>query len=626
MDKQQVTGIVLCLLVVMGFSIYNTPSQEQIERQKFLADSIAQVQQQKLDQEMKKAQQQVVNDSIAKANPDSAKAIYGDFAACMVGDAKSVVLENDLLRLDLSSKGGTPNQILLKQFQTYSKQPLVLVDGKDQKFNFELAGASGMVNTEDLYFAVEDQTPTSVTFKACIGNGFLAYTYRLNEGSYLVDFDVTTANLKGSLKSQATTRLDWRSKISAKEKSATFETRYAELSYKFYGDSDIDNLSAVGNDDDEISDPLHWVAFKDQYFSAALIAETGKPIAASKLKSVDLAKAKDDKYVKDYAADLQLGFDVTENGVNKLRFFFGPNKYKMLSGYDDDLSGDDRLYLKKLVPLGWALFRWVNQLIVIPLFSLLASFLTNYGLIIFLLTLIIKLILMPFTYKSYLSSAKMRVLKPEIERLQSKIPEENTMERQQVPMQVYSKAGVNPMGGCLPMLCSMPILIAMFTFFPTAIELRGQSFLWAEDLSAYDSICDFGFSIPFYGDHISLFCLLMTVVNIVYTKFNMQMTDTGAQQQMPMMKYMMYFMPFMFLFMFNDYASGLTYYYFVSLLITIVQTVGIRYMVNDEEVLRKINEKVEKKKSSNSKSWMQRLAEMQEEQKRLMEEQQKKNK
>lgn len=619
MDKQQGIGLALIFLVLIAFSYINTPSAEQIEAQRKSLDSIANVQHQKEVEEANRVASIQQAQEMAKTDPEAAKAMFGDFAECMVGEKKTVVLENELLRIELSSKGAIPEKVLLKKFLTYDKQPLVLVDGKDLKFNLELAGNSRIINTEDLIFTPTAVAPNYVTFTANAGEGSLAFTYRLNPDSYLVDFDITTTNLKSVFKSSPTTRLDWRTKVSTKEKSATFESRYAELSYKYYGSSSIDNLSSTGEDDDEIDEPLHWVAFKDQYFSSALIAQTGKPMAKAKLHSVNKAEKKDDPYVKDYDADIQLGFDVTENAVNKLRFFFGPNDYKMLRDYDDNNSGDEVLKLNKLVPLGWMLFRWVNQIIVIPLFSLLCSCFTNYGLIIFLLTLIIKLVLLPLTYKSYLSTAKMRVLKPEIEKMTANIPAENTMERQQVTMNVYSKAGVSPMGGCLPMLLSMPILIAMFTFFPTAIELRGKSFLWADDLSAYDSILDFGFNIPFYGDHISLFCLLMTVVNIVYTKFNMQMTDTGAQQQMPAMKYMMYFMPIMFLFMFNDYASGLTYYYFISLLITIVQTVGIRYFVNDEEVLQKIHQKSEKNKASNKKSWLQRVAEMQEEQRKLME-------
>ncbi|HQJ89826.1 MAG TPA: membrane protein insertase YidC, partial [Paludibacteraceae bacterium] len=273
-----------------------------------------------------------------------------------------------------------------------------------------------------------------------------------------------------------------------------------------------------------------------------------------------------------------------------------------------DLSGDDKLQLKRLVPLGWFVFRWVNQILTIPLFNFFGSFISSFGIIILLLTLVVKSILFPLTYKSYLSSAKMRVLKPEVEKINESIPADKPTERQQATMEMYRKAGVNPMGGCIPMFLQMPMLIALFYFFPTAIELRQQSFLWADDLSSYDSIFPLPFSIPFYGDHVSLFCLLMTVTNIIYTKVNMSMTDTGSQQ-MPMMKYMMYLMPVFFLFIFNDYASGLSYYYFISLLITIIQTFAIRRFVDEDKLLQKIHEN--RKKPQKKSSWMQRLEDLQ---------------
>lgn len=612
MDKQQKIGFVLIFLVLIGFSFWNTPSKEEMEARKRVLDSIAAVEKQKAADE----ESRLANESIIKANRDSAVAKFGDFGANMSGESETIVLENELVKVEIPTKGGVPSKVTLKEYKTYEKQPLVLFDESNQKFNIELPANAGIIHTEDLYFTPSNVTASSVTLTAKAGEGSLVFDYKLPAKSYMMNFDIITNDLKNTLRSNKTTRLLWNAKISRKEKSSTFENRYAELGYKFFGESTVDNLSAAGEDEEEVAN-LHWVAFKDQYFSSVLIADGGEHIAKAKLKSKEFNNSDHRAaFVKSYDADMELGFNATDNQVNKFRFYYGPNKYNLLCSLDDNAKGDEVLKLNKLIPLGWALFRWVNQLIVIPLFNMLENFISNYGLLIFVLTVIIKLILFPFSYKSYLSTAKMRVLKPEIERKQAEIPAEKTMERQQVTMQVYQKAGVNPMGGCLPMLLSMPILIAMFTFFPTAIELRGHSFLWADDLSAYDSILDFGFNIPLYGDHVSLFCLLMTVANLLYTKFNMQMTDTGAQQQMPTMKYMMYFMPIMFLFMFNDYASGLTYYYFVSLLFTVLQTFVMRYAIDDEKLLEQINQKAEKNKNSNTKSWMQRLAEMQEEQQR----------
>jgi YidC/Oxa1 family membrane protein insertase len=367
---------------------------------------------------------------------------------------------------------------------------------------------------------------------------------------------------------------------------------------------DVEGMSETSNESESITDNLKWVAFKDQFFSSVLIAD--KNIKSAKLNS-ELAP-ENSKYLKHYTAEMKIPFNTKASEKISFRYFYGPNWYKLLKSYDQDLSGDDKLQLKRLVPLGWFVFRWVNQILTIPLFNFFGSFISSFGIIILLLTLVVKSILFPLTYKSYLSSAKMRVLKPEVEKINESIPADKPTERQQATMEMYRKAGVNPMGGCIPMFLQMPMLIALFYFFPTAIELRQQSFLWADDLSSYDSIFPLPFSIPFYGDHVSLFCLLMTVTNIIYTKVNMSMTDTGSQQ-MPMMKYMMYLMPVFFLFIFNDYASGLSYYYFISLLITIIQTFAIRRFVDEDKLLQKIHEN--RKKPQKKSSWMQRLEDLQ---------------
>ena len=319
-------------------------------------------------------------------------------------------------------------------------------------------------------------------------------------------------------------------------------------------------------------------------------------------------------------------FDLLGTQPTDLQFYFIPNKFALLSDYNDNLSGDDKLHLEKLVPLGWGIFRWVNQFFVIPLFDFLGKYINNYGWLIFLLTVIVKLILYPLTYKSYMSSAKMRVLRPQVEEINAKYPEqEQAMERQRQIMELYSRAGASPMSGCIPLLLQMPILIALFMFFPSAIELRHESFLWAQDLSTYDAIISWDVHIPlistYFGNHISLFCLLMTITNIVYTKYNMEMTNTG-QQQMPGMKLMMYLMPLMFLFIFNSYASGLTYYYFISTLITIAQTLVFRFTINEEKLLAKLE--ANKRKPLKKSGFMKRLEEaqrMQEEQLKRQQEQ-----
>lgn len=619
MDKNTITGFSLIFLVILAFSFFSSPSQEQLEAQRRYNDSVAKVAKLAENEAMQNKESMATADSMMKANPDSAKSIYGDFAQSLSGNNQTIVLENELIKVEFESKGAAPAKVTLKEHLTYDKQPLVLFEGKDHRFDFELPANGNVIHsnvlssfplhTEDLYFIPSSVTDSSVSFCLKIGKGSLVFDYKLPANSYMLDFNVTSSGLKPYFSSSNSTTLIWQSRISKKERSATFESRYASLSYKYFNDTDVDDLSSQGNDEQEVSKSLHWVAFKDQYFSEVLISKV-EPFSKANLSSS--VQDPESGYIQKYKAVLNSGIDLTTDKKTEFTFFFGPNKYNLLCSYDDNLKGDNQLKLNKLIPLGWALFRWVNQLIVIPIFNFLESFISNYGVIILLLTLIIKLLLFPFTYKSFMSQAKMRALKPEIDKLTKDIPAENTMERSRVTMELYSKTGVNPMGGCFPMLLSMPVLIAVFTFFPTAIELRGHSFLWADDLSAYDSILDFGVNIPFFGDHISLFCLLMTATNIVYSKFNMQMSDTGANQQMPMMKYMMYLMPVMFMFIFNDYASGLTYYYFISLLITIATTFIMRSFVDDEELLRKIQEKAAKR-PADKKGMMARWQEMQQE-------------
>ena len=331
------------------------------------------------------------------------------------------------------------------------------------------------------------------------------------------------------------------------------------------------------------------------------------------------------KYLKDVEAHMTVGFDPAGEMPTHLAYFFGPNQYKVLRSYDKGVDSDLQLDMDKMLPLGWGIFGWVNKYLIIPIFNFLGTFIGNYGVIILLLTVIIKLILLPFTFKSYMSSAKMRVLRPQIEEINKKYPPEKALERQQATMALYQKVGVSPMGGCLPMLLQLPILYAMFTFFPACIELRQQPFLWADDLSSYDAIVSWDAYIPIissiYGNHVSLFCLLMCITNIVYSYINMK--DQPGNDQMPMMKWMMYLMPVMFLFIFNDYAAGLSYYYLVSLLITILQTFLFRLFVNDEKLLAKLN--ANKSKPKKKSRFMERLEKMQKEQQAYQREMAKKN-
>jgi YidC/Oxa1 family membrane protein insertase len=453
---------------------------------------------------------------------------------------------------------------------------------------------------------------TSVTMRLSLNDDqYLDFIYTLAPGDYMLRFDVSAKNMDTVL-SPGTNSLDmhWVGKIRQQETGRKFEERYTQIYYKFTAD-DVEKLSESKDDSKSLSGRVQWIAFKDQFFSSVLIANEG--FTSVKL---DSKMVSDGMYLKIFDSQMAVAFDPTGKEVTGFRFYLGPNHYSILRKYDKGVASDDRQELDKLVPLGSSIFRWVNKWLILPMFNFFGSFIGSYGLIIFLMTLVVKLVLFPLTYKSYMSSAKMRVLRPQVEEISKKYPgQDKAMDRQKATMALYSRAGASPMSGCIPMLLQMPFLIALFMFFPSAIELRQESFLWAKDLSTYDAVYTWNqyipFITPYFGNHISLFCILMTIVNLIYTKFNADATNTG-QQQMPGMKYIMYLMPLMFLVFFNQYASGLTYYYLVSTLLTIIQTLIFRQFVNEEKLLAKLEEN--KKKPRKRSGFMARLEEAQKKQ------------
>ena len=446
--------------------------------------------------------------------------------------------------------------------------------------------------------------------------------YTIDAEHYLVKMDLLQKDIEKALPGlKSTAKILWKQQLQRNEVGRTFEANKSSLTYKFDNESPED-LSSTSSDSEQLQGNIKWVAFKNQFFSSVLIAKGF--LATANLESVP---QKEGNTLKDYSMEATTAYNTGSETPAQFVFYFGPNDYPLLSDLDDSLTqygtdGKADMELNKLVPLGWGIFGWINRFIVIPVFSFLSSFISNYGIIILLLTIFIKLILFPFTYKSYRSQARMRVLAPEIKEINEQYPgKENAMRRQQETMKLYSRAGASPFSGCLPMLLQMPVLIAMFSFFPSAIELRGQSFLWAHDLSAPDYIISLPFSIPFIGDKLSLFCLLMTVVNILYTRINMQ--NQAANSSMPAMKWMMYLMPIMFMCFFNDYASGLTYYYFLSLLITIVQTYAFRFVIDDKKVRAEMMENAKKPRKKTG--FMARLEAAQKKQEAMMREQAKQN-
>jgi YidC/Oxa1 family membrane protein insertase len=454
-----------------------------------------------------------------------------------------------------------------------------LFDGDDNKFGFPFTHNTRVFNTNDLYFNLKLQNDTSIVYELASQAGeSLSFIYELPKNEHMARFMVQTQKL-GHLIATPRGSMDffWDMKMPSFEKGRSFEQQYSGVFYKFFKD-EVDWLSETKTDSEDLRTKVKWVSFKSQFFSSVFIANDA---FASGNVSSTFIEDETSPYLKLNHAELAVPVDLTVDQKYEFSFYFGPNRFYTLNGYGKDLE------LNNLIPLGWGIFGWVNRYAVIPVFNYLERYISSYGIIILLLTLIIKLFLFPLTYKSYVSSAKMKVLKPQIDEINERISKDKALERQQATMALYKKAGVNPMGGCLPMLLQMPILIAMFRFFPASIELRQESFLWATDLSAYDSILSLPFNIPFYGAHVSLFTLLMAITNVVYTKMNAEMTQSS--NQLPGMKTMMYMMPVMFLFFFNSYASGLSYYYFISTLITIGQTVLIRQFVDEKQLLAKIH-------------------------------------
>lgn len=625
MDKQSIIGFIL-IAVLMGAFVWMTqPSDEQIAAQKRYQDSIYQVQlAQQIIEEQKiaefKANEQLAENDSAKFVNDSIKnAQFGLFASVMQGEEAYTTLENEVLELSFSNKGGRIYMVRLKNYKTSDAQPLILFDGDDESlYGFNIVTSNNRVfDTNELFFTpIKNADGNSITMRLSLADDkYLDFIYTLTPDDYMVRYEIKANNMD-DIFARDFRYLDlvWTGKIRQQEKGRTFEERYAQLNYKFVAD-DVEHLSESKDDSESPSGRIKWIAFKDQFFSSVMIAD--EDFSSVQLES---RKYEAGKHLKQYSSKMMASFDPTGKQATGLRFYLGPNHYSTLKDYDKGVSEyRDQLELEKLVPLGAWIFRWVNKWFVIPMFNFFGKFIGNYGIIILLMTVVVKIIIFPLTYKSYMSSAKMRVLRPQVEALNLKYPgQDKAMERQKATMDLYSRAGASPMSGCVPMLLQMPILIALFMFFPSAIELRQESFLWAKDLSTYDAVISWNAYIPlvskYFGNHISLFCLLMTIVNIFYTKFNMEMTNTG-QQQMPGMKYMMYLMPLMFLVFFNQYASGLTYYYLISTLFTIIQTLLFRQFINEEKLLAKLEEN--KKKTKKKSGFMARLEEAQKKQQQI---------
>jgi YidC/Oxa1 family membrane protein insertase len=610
MDKNSIFGIILIAAILIIWGIVQSPSKKEQEARKRVMDSLALVNQARTmaDTATVSLQENTGDQAaVAPVSTDSLKLQHelGEFASSAVGENKFYVIENELIKLTISSKGGRPYSVELKKYKTFSRQPVVLFDGDSTLFGLSFFNQNKPVLTNELHFKPADTLfhdasvkSDSITMRLAINdNKYIEYRYVLSPGSYMVNFNMQLVGMKDIVtRDPSSLDLNWEVNIPQHEQLKKNELQYTSLYFRHFNE-DVDFFTAKSNkqvQEQDIPTQVEWVAFKNQFFSSVMIAE--KAFSNALVKSNTFPA--ESKYLKKFRAELGIPFQRLDNETVRMKMFFGPNKFKLLKQYKE-------YKLEDLVSLGKGIIRWINQFVIIPIFDWLSRFIGNYGLIILLLTIIIKIGLLPLTYRSYLSQARMKVLKPQVDELTHKYPKGKELERQQATMALYKKAGVSPMGGCLPMLLQFPILFAMFRFFPTSIELRQEGFLWAKDLSTYDAIVTWNHAIPVLGDHISLFTLLMTISTII----SMKMSDTTASsQQMPGMKTMMYIMPVMFMFMLNNFSAGLTYYYFLANVITIGQNYLFKQFVDEKEILRKMEEK--KAKPVKKSKFQQRLEEM----------------
>jgi len=641
MDRKSITGIVLIFIIFIFFSWWNKPSEEQMKADQIKRDSIAQViQKQRTIDSLRIAVQaelgvlpeqeieakEVYQEEATSDNLQSRKDKYGVFANSSIGEEKFIAFESDVLKLKFSNKGGRIYEAELKNFQTNDSLPLVLFKGDTARFGFIFNAANRLINTQEHYYQVfvngrqfdsesnltiSGQESVQIAYRLYADfesgyntNQYIEYSFTLSGDSYMFDFDIQFVGLENIIDNRTSyIEFNWLQNLRTQEQIVD-KYNGSGIYYKYFQD-DVDNLSENKDEKESLKGKLAWISFKQRFFSASLIAKDH--FVGANIEQIHL-DSNDPKYQITMSTDIGLAIENTSDYTVGMQIYLGPNEFLRLQKYDLDLE--------RQIPIGWGFFllAWINKYIVINVFHFLGGLGWNYGIVILVLTILLKLVLFPIAYKTYKSSAKMRVLKPEIDEINEKFKGKDAAKKQQATMALYKKAGVNPMAGCVPMLLQMPILFAMFRFFPASIELRQKAFLWAHDLSTYDSIWTFpgGFDIPFYGDHISLFTLLMTVSTIMYTKVNNDMM-AGSTQQMPGMKTMMYLMPVMFLGIFNNYAAGLSYYYFLANIITFSQMFIIRRTIDEKKIHAQIE--ANKKKPAKKKSGFQkRLEEMQKQQ------------
>lgn len=607
MDKKTLIGLIVIGAILFGFTWYNASIQQKYAQEQ---------------QALTATQETESTDTIVPEvrQPDTLQAanqlerhIGSSLFQATTGTEKKIEVENDLMKVIFSNKGGKVASVVLKDYLTYQGTPLVLFPDSasvfDMSFFIKQQFNNVQINTGDYYFAADssftptfaaDETSKNLTFRLDVDSAaHVDFVYTIYKDNYMIDFDVQFVGMENLLaQNQTDLEFTWQNVGMQNEKGFENENNYTTIAYKYPSDESVEQLRTSTEDKSEtINSKVKWVAFKQQFFSSIFVAKDDFQNGTLGYSTFQPGEGK----IKTFRAKVSVPFTQQLSEYN-FNFYFGPNKFSVLKKYDD-------LHFERLIPLGGWIVGWINRWLVIPTFDTLGAHIANYGIIILILTLIVKILISPLTYKSYLSSAKMRLLKPEVDKLNEKYPKpEDALKKQQAMMALYKSAGVNPMGGCIPLLIQLPILYAMFRFFPASIELRGEHFLWADDLSSYDSILTLPFNIPFYGNHVSLFALLMAASMFIYSRINYNQT-AGSAPQMAGMKFMMlYLMPIMMLFFFNNFASGLNYYYLLSNIITIGQTYGFRYIVNEDKLHQRMKENA--KKPQKKSKWQQRYEEM----------------
>lgn len=638
MDRNSIIGFILIAVVLIGFSWYSRPSEEE-QRAAFVKDSIAQANRAQAEKAAKAAEFKRQQAARVKIAEDTTAL----FHKALTGKAQNVVLQNSKVALTLSTKGATVTKAYLKNEKggrrfvghniadksgkSDDKNGLTLFQGKDQSLNFTLVAKEMNINTADLYFTPSAVTDSTVILTAEAGQGKkLVLSYRLGN-DYMLHMSLRAIGMSGLFDPNASKlNVDWHDMIKEQERGFTFENRYARLDWK-NTDGGTDYLSESSNEQETTEEMVDWVAFKNQFFSAVIISKSGFDKGADLQSTVYDKKAQENskaRYLKDLKANMKTAFDPSGVKASEFEFYYGPNDFYILKNVEKQSTFGKELDMERIVYLGWPLFRIINRWFTMPVFTWLTSWGFNMGIVLILITLLLKAITYPMVKKSYMSSAKMRVLKPKLDEATKQYDKpEDAMQKQQAMMAEYAKYGVSPLSGCLPMLIQMPIWIAMFNFVPNAIQLRGESFLWMNDLSTYDPIAEWSSNLWLIGDHLSLTCILFCAAQIIYSWFTMQLQKdqmVGQQaEQMKMMQWMMYLMPLMFFFIFNDYSAGLNFYYFISLLFSAIIMFVLRKTTNDEKLLailekRYKENKANPKKMSGLAARMQALQQMQQQQ------------